>query len=357
MAALTAAQAGLSVLMLEKRQEIGSPVRCAEGIGHDQLTGFVDPAPHWIAAEVTRASITAVQNGESSELVAEGGRGYVLERRVFDRQLAERASAAGAEVRVKTAVTGLLLEGGRVRGVSVGVSDFYTGPGSAEIEAGLVIAADGVEAQVGRWAGLDLQLSLGDTMACVQYLLVGIDIDPHCTYYTLDEAIAPGDYAWIFPKGEGRANVGLGVQGDLWQRATDADRILDLLDRFVAESPRLACGAPVTLVAGAVPVRPVAGPLIMDGFMVVGDAARQVDPLTGGGIANAMAAGQLAGQVAAAAFEAGDTSTRFLRRYQDAWAGSHGRVLERNYRIRTKFPPNRRTEPRFLQAFALAVGG
>jgi digeranylgeranylglycerophospholipid reductase len=361
MAAWTAARAGLSVLLLEKRQEIGSPVRCAEGIGHDQLVPFIEPDSRWISAEVTRASITAVHNGESRTLEASGGRGYVLERRVFDRTLAERAAAAGAEVRVKTAVTGLLLEDGRVRGVTIANGDFYGGPGSVEIEAEVVVAADGVEAQVSRWAGLDLQLPLHDMMTCAQYLLAGVDVDPGCTYYTIDEAIAPGGYAWIFPKGEGKANVGLGIQADLWERTAAPGvgraRVLDFLDRFVAANAALARGVPVTLVAGVVPVGQVASPLVADGLLVVGDAARQVDPLTGGGIANAMTAGQLAASVAVTALAAGDTSASFLRRYEESWASSLGRQLRRNYRLRTKFPPGRRTEARFLQAFALAVGG
>jgi digeranylgeranylglycerophospholipid reductase len=349
------------VLLLEKRQEIGSPVRCAEGIGHDRLVQFMEPDPRWISAEVSRASITAVRDGASRTLEASGGRGYVLERQVFDRALAEYAAMAGAEVRVKTAVTGLLQEEDRVRGLTIAHGDFYGAAGPVEVEAKIVIAADGVEAQVGRWAGLDLQLPLRDTMACAQYLLAGVDVDPACTYYTLDQAVAPGGYAWVFPKGEGRANVGLGVQADLWQ-ARDGDgngdaRVLDLLDRFVTDHPALTCGFPVTLVAGAVPVGPARGPLVGHGLMVVGDAARQVDPLTGGGIANAMAAGQMAAQVAVAALETGDVSPRFLGRYWDSWSASHGRQIDRNFRIRSKFPPGRRTETRFLQAFALAVGG
>jgi digeranylgeranylglycerophospholipid reductase len=349
------------VLLLEKRQEIGSPVRCAEGIGHRQLVQFLDPDPRWISAEVSRASITAVHDGASRTLAASGGCGYVLERRVFDRALAEYAAKAGAEVRVKTAVTALLQEDGRVRGVRIDHGDFYGAAGPIEVEALIVIAADGVEAQVGRWAGLDLQLPPRDTMACAQYLLVGVDVDPTCTYYTLDETVAPGGYAWVFPKGEGRANVGLGVQADLWQ-ARDGDgngdaQVLDLLDRFIADQPALAYGYPVTLVAGAVPVGPARGPLVGHGLMVVGDAARQVDPLTGGGIANAMAAGQMAAQVAVAALETGDVSLRFLSRYWESWSASHGRQIDRNYRLRSKFPPGRRTQSRFLQAFALAVNG
>ena len=366
-AAHVAAQAGLSVLLLEKRQEIGAPVRCAEGVGHDQLLPFIEPDPRWIAAEVNQAEITATAGGATRTLRAANGRGYILERRVFDRVLAERAAQAGSEVRVKTAATGLLMEEGHVRGVRIRHGDFFAGSGQVEVEAQVVIAADGVEAQVGRWAGLDLQLPLEDTMVCVQYLLAGIDIDPTCTCYTINHELAPGGYAWIFPKGERKANVGLGVQADLWQGAIahlpsggpgaiGDGTVLGHLTRFIEAHPFLAQGYPVTLVAGNVPVALPPAALATDGLMLVGDAARQVDPLTGGGIINAMTAGQLAAQVAVEAIAAGDTSAGFLGRYQEAWHRSVGRKMQRNYRLREKFPSAQRADERFVRAFALAAG-
>jgi digeranylgeranylglycerophospholipid reductase len=357
MAAFVAAQAGLSVLLLEKRQEIGSPVRCAEGVGHDPLVSLVDLDPRWVAADVTRASITTVTNHETQTLHAAGGRGYVLERRIFDRALAERAACAGAEVRVKTAVTGLLSENGRVCGVCIQRGDFWEGGGRLDVSARVVIAADGVEAQVGRWAGLDTELALCDTMVCIQYLLAGIDVDPTCTSYFIDRTLAPGGYIWIFPKGDEQANVGLGVQADLWQFDRKAAGLVAHLDRFIAQHPGLAQGFPVALVAGNVPVAESPGRLVTDGLVLVGDAARQVDPLTGGGIVNAMAAGEIAANVASQAIAADDTSAAFLRRYEEQWYDLHGRKLLRNYRLRQKFPPDRRTDSRFVHAFALAVGG
>jgi len=165
-AAHRAAQAGLSILLLEKRQEIGSPVRCAEGVGHDQLTSFIEPDPRWISAEVSQTEITCVADGAQQTLRMTGRRGYVLERRIFDRALAERAAQASAQVRVKTAVTGLLIEDGHVCGVGIERGDFYTGPGEAQVRAKIVIAADSVESQVGCWANLEVQLPLEDMMVC-----------------------------------------------------------------------------------------------------------------------------------------------------------------------------------------------
>ncbi len=365
-AAQTAAEAGLSVLLLEKRQEIGSPVRCAEGVGHNSLIPFIEPDPRWIAAEVTQAEITTVIQGERHTTRGTGGRGYILERRVFDRVLAENAIIAGARALVKTAATDLMMEGRRVRGVKI-QGELLNGLTQMEIEAKIVIAADGVEAQIGRWAGLDLQLPLEDTMVCAQYLLAGINIDPSCTCYFIDHDIAPGGYAWIFPKGEGVANVGLGVQADLWeehdvQQSPDETvrslegTVLGYLTRFIESDPRLSNGSPVTLVTGNVPVGISPKNIVTDGLMVVGDAARQVDPLTGGGIINAMTAGKLAAEVAAEAIAADDISAPFLKEYQTRWDKSQGRRLHRNYRLRMKFKPHERTNDRFVRAFAMAVG-
>ncbi len=348
MAAWTAAQAGLSVLLLEKRQEIGSPVRCAEGVPYEALIDFLEPATPCISAQVERLQIVAIARGRVVEQwQGSGGLGYVLERRVFDRVLAERAAHAGATVRVKTSVTGLLRAGGSVQGV---IAEW--GGQRLEIEAGVVIAADGVESRMGALAGLSTQLPLQDTMVCAQYLLAGVDWDPSCLGYWVDEQVAPGGYAWLFPKGDGRANVGLGLQADLAKETA-----LTCLNRFVERERFLSSASPVTLVIGNVPVALPCPALVADGLMLVGDAARQVDPLTGGGIINAMTAGRLAARVAAGAVEAGDGSVRRLVSYQEQAAKQIGRRLERGYRLRERFPPQHRASRHFVRLFAVAAGG
>jgi digeranylgeranylglycerophospholipid reductase len=348
MAAWTGAELGLSVLVLEKRQEIGSPVRCAEGVSCESLAGFLEPDPAWISAQVSSAQIVALADGRVVERWhGTGGLGLVLERRVFDRTLAERAARAGAHVLVKACVSGVLQESGRVVGVVVE----WQGQRLA-IAASVVVAADGVEARVGTWAGVDTRLKLKDLMVCAQYLLAGIDWDPACLGYWIDETVAPGGYAWVFPKGEGRANVGLGIQADLGKETA-----LAYLNRFVEREHALEAGSPVTLVVGNVPVALPSRQLVGDGLMIVGDAARQVDPLTGGGIINAMSAGRLAGRAAAHALAAGDLSARGLAAYQEQVEQALGRPLARNYRLRDRFPPARRASRDFVRLFAVAAGG
>jgi digeranylgeranylglycerophospholipid reductase len=346
-AARTAAEAGLSVLLVEKRQEIGSPVRCAEGVGRDLLAPFIAPDPRWISAEVTSAQLTVSNPDYHKTLEAEGGWGYVLERRVFDRALAEEAARAGAQVRVKTAAVGLLCEGNTVRGAILQGPD-----GRWEVTAGIVIAADGVESQVGGWAGLATALPLQDAMSCAQYLLVSINLDPARIEYYIGQETAPGGYAWVFPKGNGKANVGLGVQADLADEPA-----LNYLNRFIESQPHLASGSPVTLIAGGVPVAKPPPRLVTDGLMLVGDAARQVDPLTGGGITNGMAAGKLAAEVAARAVAEGDASATALSAYETAWREGIGRRMARNYRLKEKYGPGERASRAFTRLFMVAAAG
>jgi len=345
-AARVGAERGLTVLLVEKRQEIGSPVRCAEGINRELLLPFLEPEDRWIAAEVNKSRITAMDTGET-RLFAGEEVGYVLERRVFDRVLAERAVAAGAQVIVKTMVEGLIVEDGVVRGVMA-----RNGQSSLEIEACMVIGADGVESRVGHWAGLRSVLRQEDCLVCAQFMLAGIELDPKCCYYYLGEELAPGGYAWIFPKGEEMANVGLGVQADL-----AALSALEYLHRFIGQYPFLEQGSPVTLITGNVPVGVPPADIVSNGLMLIGDAARQADPLTGGGIANAMVAGRLAAEVAAEAVDARDTSRGFLREYQRRWREARGRKMERNYRLKERFSAPERTSRAFLRAFAVAAVG
>jgi digeranylgeranylglycerophospholipid reductase len=348
MAAWTAARAGRRVLLLEKRQEIGSAVRCAEGVGHGPLARCITPDPRWIAATVTSATITRVEGERRQEVASRGGAtGYILERRIFDRALAEEAALAGAQVATKTPVVGLLKDGRRI----VGVRALWRGQEVA-IAAQVVVAADGVESLAARWAGLETTLPLRDTMSCAQFLMAGIDIDPTCCVYFVGEDVAPGGYIWIFPKGPSRANVGIGVQADVSRRPA-----VDYLADFVAATPALAKGSVVTQIFGVVPVAAPLASLTADGLVVVGDAARQVDPLTGGGITNAMTAGQIAGEVAAEALAIGDTSVTGLAAYPGRFQAALGRRLQRNYRFKDKYGASARLSDEFLKVFGLAAAG
>ncbi|OPY53776.1 MAG: Digeranylgeranylglycerophospholipid reductase [Methanosaeta sp. PtaU1.Bin060] len=328
MAAKTAAAAGLDVIMLEKRQEIGDPVRCAEGVGRRALCEMVKPDPRWIASEVKGAKIYA-PDGTSivmSEDKSGSEVGYVLERKVFDRALAMDAARAGAKVMVKTRALWLL----RRDGVLSGVSAMHMGE-PLQIEAPLIVGADGVESKVGRWAGIDTVLKPKDIHCCAQFLVQDKSInDEYCEFF-FGNSKAPGGYVWAFPKGEKLANVGIGVQGS----KSGSGMPIRLLKEFMKS--RFPDGKVVEMVTGGDPSSGVIESATADGVILVGDAARQTDPITGGGILNAMKAGIIAGEVAAKAVSSGDVSKAGLKGYEDRWRADIGRHIARSYEYKEFF--------------------
>ena len=195
----------LDVVVLERDRAVGAPVRCAEGVGDAGLREFADPdAAPWVARKISRVIFIAPNDCEVR--VAERDVGWILDRTRFDAQLAAQAVAAGAELLVGMEASGMTCTpDGRwdvaVRGLR----------GESTYRAKVVIGADGVEAMVGRWAGLDTRVPARDMESCAQYVVQGIDFDPDAIYLQFGDAVAPGGYAWIFPKGVGIANVGLGL--------------------------------------------------------------------------------------------------------------------------------------------------
>jgi digeranylgeranylglycerophospholipid reductase len=192
----------------------------------------------------------------------------------------------------------------------------------------LVIAADGVESRVARWVGIDTALALKDVESCAQYLMEDIEVDAsRCDFY-FGRQVAPGGYAWVFPKGQGRANVGVGISG---QQAVKVSA-REYLDQFVERA--FPTGRKGSFVAGAVPVSQPLKRAYAAGLLVVGDAARQANPLSGGGIVAALEAGRLAAQVAIQALDENDLSEDSLARYQSAWERSLGHSFPRYYRLK-----------------------
>lgn len=329
MTAKWAAKHGARVLMIEKRQEIGSPVRCGEGMSKAWLEEVGITPGRWINCEVEGARIFSPSERvlEINEKHAGNEVGYVVERDAFDKQLAIDAANAGAEVLLKTAATSVLKENGRVVGVKA-----KTFGEPFEIRAKVTVAADGFESQVSRWAGIPTNLALRDMDSCLQYRMTNVDSDlRYCDFYL--GKVAPGGYVWIFPKAEGLANVGIGVQLSQIKGPAEAKTYLD---RWIEKHPAYAKGKKIDMVGGGVSISKPIPQTVADGFMIVGDAARMIDPLTGGGIANGCIAGKICGEVAAKAAHAGTPTKEFLQEYEKGWRAKLEEKLYRNWFAKEK---------------------
>ena len=243
----------------------------------------------WIASKMDGAKIYSPDGTmvTLSKEMAGNETGYVVYRDIFDQELARRASKAGAKIMLMAEVTDLIKEGEKITGVKVKQFDE-----EFNVEADVVVGADGVESKVGQWAGINTILKPGDLETCAQYTLTNVDHKSDYCEFFIGKKIAPGGYVWIFPKGKDTFNVGIGILASL----SGPGMPLKLLNKFIAIRPELKKAEPVRLLAGAVPVaQPVE--TVRDNLLLIGDAARHADAITGGGLTTALEGGKIAGEI------------------------------------------------------------
>jgi digeranylgeranylglycerophospholipid reductase len=319
------AKLGHSVLMLEKRQEIGAPKRCGEGLSVN-TAGIIGKIPPWCIAQKINAA--KVYSPDRSYVLMDFGgdsKGYVVERKALDKWLAFEASRAGARVMAKSEVTGVLKDGNSVTGVRATI----LGGGEVEIRSKVLVAADGVESTVARKAGLNTANKLVNLDSGFQYEMSSLNMedDKKIILYFGNE-IAPRGYIWIFPKGHDVANVGIGT-------AMAEKPPKHYLDAFIEDNPDIFGSASIIEVnSGGIPVGGFLDNMVLDGFAVVGDAAHQVNPIHGGGLKEATIAGEIAAKVISKCIKNGDVSKRALSEYNRIWWSQRGKKLRMVEKLR-----------------------
>ena len=322
MSAIEIAKAGYSVCILEKDRDIGMPVRCGEAIGYTGLTQFFSPKSEWIASEIKGANLIA-PGGIKLNIPFRDETGFILNRRIFDYDLSRIAVSHGAEVYTKSYVKELIIENDFIKGVVLNHLDK-----EVKMKAKLVIGADGIESRIGRWGNIKTSVKMKDMESCVQYSVANINVESDQMTMYVGEEYAPGGYLWIFPKGDGFANIGIGISGK-YSKNKSAKKYMD--DFILQNYPDVSILT--TVCGGVICSKPHKNP-ISNGLMLVGDAAHQINPMTGGGIASGMRGGQIAGEVAIKALEKGDYSENMLKLYPKKIFKVFGKTHERFYRIK-----------------------
>jgi digeranylgeranylglycerophospholipid reductase len=302
-AAKAAAQKGVRVLLIDKRKRIGVPVQCAELVSQ-WVSRYASLSSNCVI-QTTEAMITHLSDEGSPDQIHEiKSPGYMLDRSLFDKDLVTSAISTGAKMSIGTKVTGLSSTGLWVEKDS----------GRDDLQAKVIIAADGVHSSIAQWAGL---LPMKTTVASQYEVVIPRPQDHAEVFFHPD---FEGGYAWFFPKGK-TANVGLGI---VPERAALLPSLLDqFLDRL-AKLKRLSSTAIVGKTGGSVPCE-IPRQTVIKNVLLVGDAAGHAHPITGAGILNAVIGGEIAGRIAAEAVISGELND--LRRYETEWREAFGGAL------------------------------
>ena len=302
LAARAAASAGAAVLLIDKKTRAGALPHCAEF------------APRALALELDFPRRSRVQAVEGLDLHFQGrvypspSPGWILDRQVFDHDLAVDAARAGAEIMVETSLCG------REDGLWV-LEQRGT---RLTIQAGSVVGADGASSRTARLAGRPPQ----PLMPAVQVeVLLKKSLERTMVFLAPEYRLG---YAWLFPKGD-TANVGLGGQ-----TPESLGRLLDDFCRRLRQADLIGPGI-LARTGGGLPLGGARTPVAQDGIFLAGDAAGLTHPVTGAGIPQAVFSGSVAGAEAAAR-AGGDLEAE--QRYEKEIIGRYGRFLERGLAAR-----------------------
>ena len=302
-AARAAARRGARVLLVDRRKQIGVPVQCAELVSQ-WVTRHACISTGCIV-QATDSMVTHLLDDTSLHKTYEmKSPGYMLDRSLFDQELASAAVSAGATLLPGTKAIGLSSGGLWVEGESR----------KEAIRSKVIIAADGVHSLISRWIGLPSM----KTMVALQYEMVIPRLQHQAEVFFHPDY--EGGYAWFFPKGR-TANVGLGTV------PSKTPLLSQLLDQFIdrlVELKKLPGLEIIGKTGGSIPCEKPRQ-TVLDHILLVGDAAGHAHPITGAGILNAVVGGEIAGRVAAEAVSKGDL--KHLLTYETEWRETFGEFL------------------------------
>ncbi len=294
------ASRGFSVTILEKERHLGVKP-CGEACSSATLKDALgDSNGDFIIRDIAGARVYA-PNEKSVLIKGDVGVGRIINKARFLEHLAWKAVEAGVTIQMDSPVTDFQRKGNQIQ----------LKAREQEHETSLLIGADGFTSIVARAFGFE-KPGGREVIPCYQYHMVNCNFNDESTAeFYLGREVAPLGYAWIFPKNNGTANVGMGVRG------TPAK---PCLDRFIKNHPKIFSKAGIVGVEGApVTLNCQMQSIVDDNVMLVGESAGQVIPLTGAGIHTAAVAAQMAAKTAIRAIEKANFSKDALLSYPEEY--------------------------------------
>jgi digeranylgeranylglycerophospholipid reductase len=301
-AGLSASAKGAKTLVIDRKKQIGTPVRCGEFFPTPNEASSLLPDSESFKRFYALIRNDAISNKTKTiRVFSPHGRkyefsfeGWVLRREIFEKTIAEEAVNEGARIQTSTSIDAIQkLENGmkiRVRGVK----------GEAFLNAKVVIGADGFPSRIVDRKEIEPYIKDDNLALCAQTKASDARVDEEVVEMHMGLKYSPGGYAWVIPKGAGEVNVGVGMRLSYLKRGRSvANYLTDFTQNHPIVSRYLQGARFAPLIAKLLPVGGMAPFLYGDGRLLVGDAAGLVIATNGSGIPTALASGHIGGEVAA----------------------------------------------------------
>ena len=307
------ARAGATVLIVEAAEH-PRPKACAEYASPRiaEELARIGLASHWRDAAVRLSGMDLHAGGRSVPIRYADSHGpraaWGVDRRAFDAMLAEHAVEAGAQLRQRTRLVGLISDGTHVRGARI--RDTTTGRDKS-VSAGWTVGADGTRSIVSRLTGVDRPVRFPRRLGLVAHYSGMEGLTDHGEMH-----VGKGYYVGLAPTPDGEVNVGMALP--MMERTVAArDRFDAAIAGIPAVAGRLAASRRLTPIRGAAPIAHRVSSPAGQGWLLVGDAAGFVDPFTGEGIHRALRSSRAA---ARAILGGGDVAAAYVAERRRAFA-------------------------------------
>jgi len=306
---LTSIGSPLSVLLVDKIVPWKRPIPCAEGVGRRGFEEALEVDPSWIRLVISKAVFHSP--GGASVAYTDAHKGFVIDRAKMQRDLAAKLLNRGVEAEFGVKVAGVSTPNGKQEREVVFA-------GGESVSARVVIDASGPVSLLGRgekicWKPYDLE------PACF-VVAENVCTEDDAVWIYAGQDVAPGGYAWVFPRGGGAANIGVVVG----RKFVKGVKIKERLGRFLER--RFPEARVITEFAGSIPCGYRRGAIALPGLIKCGDAANATNPISRAGIVEALMSGALAGEAAfdMLGAESGKQFGKICKDYEKAWYEKRG---------------------------------
>jgi len=294
---------GIKTDVYEEHSEIGSPSHCAGHISIHSLKKFgYYPLPNGIVENTFNAANFYSPSGTKFSIHLKKPVTCVLNRTKFDQYIADQAKQAGAIFHVGSTVQSLRIENNYVKGVSL--------QDNTIVPAKITIDAEGISSRILRQtklAGLDRK---GIVYAIETEIDQVHDVEPHAVEVYMGSS-APGFYAWLIPRTDGTAKIGIATN-----QGNPQIYLKNLMTKHPIAKKQVKNAKILKTAYHAIPLSGPISRAYNNGFLAVGDVASQVKPTTGGGVIFGLTCGKIAADVVKSALGLDDVSAKTLSAYQ-----------------------------------------
>ncbi len=329
--AYTLAKRGHSVLLIDRKERgnIGNKT-CGDALGSHHITelrelvGIPELPAGIVEYDVNGIDLISPDREHRLRMQGPTTTGMSFNRIKMGQWFVGLAESAGAEVQASTRVKKLVFDGGKVAGVRLSKD----GEPEKEITSHIVVDATGatgmLRMQLPESSPVERNIAAEDRMVAWRDIYETPEFDfetPDILEIFWNQEETLGGYTWVFPQGKNRVNVGNGVMTIEGHRNPK-----DIQYDFVKKTWIDKWGEikVIDSSGGVAPIRRPIDTMVDDNFMLVGDAACQVNPIHGGGIGSSLLGGAHAGIVASEALEKNDTSMEALWDYNPRYHKSYG---------------------------------